>query len=173
MAATSFFTITATVRSLMQRPRLVSLAEDGPLAPPGLTSMAMACWIWWSRDICNGTSKTSGVESTNRVIGPIAILISFGRYLRWFITTTVTGTSQKPRRKAISQNRGNGTFDEVGLISQAAVDVDGNSFAGMGVDFADYNNDGFPDLAVTTLAYQRFALFKNNGDDTFLYASQN
>jgi hypothetical protein len=43
----------------------------------------------------------------------------------------------------------------------------------MGVDFADYNNDGFPDLAVTTLAYQRFALFKNNGDDTFLYASEN
>jgi len=71
------------------------------------------------------------------------------------------------------ENKGNGMFDEVGLISQAAVDVDGASFAGMGVDFADYDNDGFPDLVVTTLAYQRFALFKNNGDDTFLYASEN
>jgi enediyne biosynthesis protein E4 len=71
------------------------------------------------------------------------------------------------------ENEGNGTFDEVGLISQSAVDVDGSSFAGMGVDFADYNNDGFPDLVVTTLAYQRFAIFKNNGDGTFLYASEN
>ena len=71
------------------------------------------------------------------------------------------------------ENKGNGTFDEVGLISQSAVDVDGSSFAGMGVDFADYNNDGFPDLVVTTLAYQRFAIFKNNGDGTFLYASEN
>jgi len=71
------------------------------------------------------------------------------------------------------ENKGNGTFDEVGLISQAAVDADGRTFAGMGVDFADYNNDGLPDLIVTTLAYQRFALFKNNGDGTFSYASQN
>jgi enediyne biosynthesis protein E4 len=71
------------------------------------------------------------------------------------------------------ENKGNGTFDEVGLISQAAVDADGSTFAGMGVDFADYNNDGLPDLVVTTLAYQRFALFKNNGDGTFSYASQN
>jgi hypothetical protein len=71
------------------------------------------------------------------------------------------------------ENKGYGTFDEVGLISQAAVDADGSTFAGMGVDFADYNNDGLPDLVVTTLAYQRFALFKNAGDGTFAYASQN
>ena len=30
------------------------------------------------------------------------------------------------------------------------MDGDGRSFAGMGVDFADYDNDGFPDLVVTT-----------------------
>jgi hypothetical protein len=71
------------------------------------------------------------------------------------------------------ENKGNGTFDEVGLISRAAVDADGSTFAGMGVDFADYNNDALPDLVVTTLAYQRFAIFKNNGDGTFSYASQN
>jgi len=71
------------------------------------------------------------------------------------------------------ENKGNGTFDEIGLISQSAVDADGGTFAGMGIDFTDYNNDGFPDLVITTLAYQRFALFKNNGDGTFSYASHN
>jgi enediyne biosynthesis protein E4 len=68
-------------------------------------------------------------------------------------------------------NKGDGTFEEVGLLSQVAVDGDGRTFAGMGVDFADYNNDGWPDLVITDLANQRYALYQNNGDSTFTYAS--
>src|SRR5205085_1695461 len=52
------------------------------------------------------------------------------------------------------QNKGDGTFEEVALFSEAALDADGRTFAGMGVDFADYNNDGLPDVVVTTLAYR-------------------
>src|SRR4030088_880372 len=61
-------------------------------------------------------------------------------------------------------NKGDGTFEEVGLPSQVAVDSDGRTYAGMGVDFADYNNDGWPDLIITDLANQRYALYQNNGD---------
>lgn len=68
-------------------------------------------------------------------------------------------------------NKGNGQFEEVGLISQIAVDGDGRTYAGMGVDFADYNNDGRPDLVITDLANQRYALYKNEGDGTFTYSS--
>jgi hypothetical protein len=68
-------------------------------------------------------------------------------------------------------NRGDGTFEEVGLISGVAVDGEGHTFAGMGVDFADYNNDGLPDLVVTDLASQMYALYRNNGDGTFSYQS--
>jgi enediyne biosynthesis protein E4 len=68
-------------------------------------------------------------------------------------------------------NRGDGTFEDVGLVSEVAVDVDGRTYAGMGVDFADYNNDGWPDLVVTDLANQRYALYQNNGDGSFTYAS--
>jgi hypothetical protein len=68
-------------------------------------------------------------------------------------------------------NKGNGTFEEVGLESGVAVDGDGRTYAGMGVDFADYDNDGFPDLIVTDLANQKYALYKNNRDGTFDYAS--
>jgi hypothetical protein len=66
-------------------------------------------------------------------------------------------------------NEGNGTFREVGLASGVAVDGEGHSYAGMGVDFADYNNDGLPDLVVTDLANQMYALYRNNGDGTFSY----
>ena len=68
-------------------------------------------------------------------------------------------------------NRGNGTFEEVGLAAEAALDGDGRTFAGMGVDFADYSNDGLPDLVVDDLANQMYALYLNNGDGSFAYAS--
>jgi hypothetical protein len=68
-------------------------------------------------------------------------------------------------------NKGDGTFEEVGLLSQVAVDGDGRTYAGMGVDFADYNNDGLPDIVVTDLANQRYALYKNDGDGLFSYTT--
>jgi len=64
-----------------------------------------------------------------------------------------------------------GTFKEVGLESGIAVNGDGHTFAGMGVDFADYDNDGYPDIVVTDLANQRYALYHNEHDGTFNYAT--
>jgi enediyne biosynthesis protein E4 len=64
-----------------------------------------------------------------------------------------------------------GTFEEVGLESGIAVNAEGKTYAGMGVDFADYNNDGWPDLVITDLANQRYALYRNLSDGTFDYAS--
>lgn len=69
------------------------------------------------------------------------------------------------------RNKGDGTFEDVGLDSEVAVDIDGRTYAGMGVDFADYNNDGWPDLVVTDLANQRYALYQNKGSGSFTYAS--
>jgi enediyne biosynthesis protein E4 len=68
-------------------------------------------------------------------------------------------------------NRGNGTFEEVGLESGLAVDGDGRTIAGMGTDFSDYNNDGWPDLIVDDLANQKYAIFRNDKDGSFDYDS--
>jgi enediyne biosynthesis protein E4 len=68
-------------------------------------------------------------------------------------------------------NTGHGIFEEVGLPSGVAVDGEGRSYAGMGVEFADYNHDGFPDLIVTDLANQMYAVYRNNGDGIFSYDS--
>ena len=67
--------------------------------------------------------------------------------------------------------KADGTFEEVGLESGVAVNVDGSTYAGMGVDFADYDNDSFPDLLVTNLANQKYALYHNSRDGNFDYAS--
>jgi len=68
-------------------------------------------------------------------------------------------------------NKGNGTFEEIGLVSGAGLDGSGATYAGMGVDFEDYNNDGWPDIVVTDLANQKYALYTNAGDGTFNYSS--
>jgi enediyne biosynthesis protein E4 len=68
-------------------------------------------------------------------------------------------------------NRGNGIFEEVALPSGVAVDAEGRSFAGMGVDFTDYRNDGLPALLITDLATQVYSVYQNNGDGSFTYDS--
>jgi hypothetical protein len=68
-------------------------------------------------------------------------------------------------------NKGNGTFEEVGMPAEIAVDGDGRTYAGMGIDFQDYDNDGLPDLVITNLANQKYALYRNNGDGSFTYDS--
>jgi hypothetical protein len=68
-------------------------------------------------------------------------------------------------------NKGNGTFEEIALPSGVALDGGGATFAGMGVDFEDYNNDGWPDVIITDLANQKYALYANAGDGTFDYTT--
>ena len=74
-------------------------------------------------------------------------------------------------RQYLFHNKGNGTFEEVGLPSETAVDDNGRTYAGMGIDFVDYNNDGWPDAIITDLGNQKYALYRNRGDGTFDYTS--
>ena len=66
-------------------------------------------------------------------------------------------------------NKGDGTFEETGLLAEIAVDGEGRTYAGMGIDFQDFDNDGLPDLVITNLANQKYALYRNNGDGSFTY----
>lgn len=69
------------------------------------------------------------------------------------------------------RNTGRGGFVEVGLEAGIAYDDNGLSFAGMGTDVEDYDNDGWPDVIVTTLSLERYALFRALGQGRFEYAS--
>ena len=69
------------------------------------------------------------------------------------------------------KNQGDGTFSEIALLAGTAYDEHGNEFAGMGIDFGDLDNDGLPDLVVTTLSQEKYAVFYNAGDETFEYRS--
>jgi len=61
-------------------------------------------------------------------------------------------------------NRGDGTFEEMGFLSGIAVSGDGNEQASMGMDAADYDNDGLLDLYMAHFAGDYSTLYHNEGD---------
>lgn len=69
------------------------------------------------------------------------------------------------------RNTGQSTFVEVALEAGVVYDDDGRSFAGMGTDVEDYDNDGWPDVIVTALSLERYALYRAVGRGRFEYAS--
>ncbi len=64
-------------------------------------------------------------------------------------------------------NRGNGSFEEAGLFSGTAFNVDGHAEASMGVTAADFNNDGSEDLFMTHLTEETHTLYLNDGAGGF------
>jgi hypothetical protein len=58
-------------------------------------------------------------------------------------------------------------FEEVGLQEGAALVSDGEFISGMGLDFRDINNDGYPDIAFVALNNQTFPIFRNNAGHEF------
>lgn len=69
------------------------------------------------------------------------------------------------------RNLGDGTFSEEAMVAGTAFDDHGAEFAGMGVLFRDLDGDGLPDLLVTTLSQERYALFFNAGNGLFDYST--
>ncbi len=64
-------------------------------------------------------------------------------------------------------NRHDGTFEEVALQSGAALSLEGQERAGMGVDFGDFDRDGRFDIFVTNFSQEPNALFWNQGEKGF------
>jgi hypothetical protein len=65
------------------------------------------------------------------------------------------------------RNLGNGTFEDVALLSGVAVSDDGMEQAGMGIDFGDYDNDGWLDAVKSNFAFEYHNLYHNERNGTF------
>jgi enediyne biosynthesis protein E4 len=64
-------------------------------------------------------------------------------------------------------NRGDGTFEDIALEAGVAYSEGGRARSGMGVDSADYDQDGWMDLFVANVDHERYSIYRNNRDGTF------
>jgi enediyne biosynthesis protein E4 len=67
---------------------------------------------------------------------------------------------------SLFHNKGD-KFEEVAFETGVALAEDGSFISGMGLDFRDFNNDGYPDIVYVALNNQTFPLFQNTGKGDF------
>lgn len=65
-------------------------------------------------------------------------------------------------------NKGDGTFEDVGLIAGMAFDENGVARGGMGIDAADYDGSGRQGLVIGNFDGEMVALYQNAGDLLFI-----
>ena len=69
---------------------------------------------------------------------------------------------------SLFHNKGGGKFEEVAFPAGVALAGNGSFISGMGVDFRDIDNDGFPDITFAALDNETFPLFRGAGKRRFL-----
>ncbi|MPY89118.1 MAG: hypothetical protein GEU99_14480 [Luteitalea sp.] len=70
-------------------------------------------------------------------------------------------------RNFLYHNNGDGTFRDVAYGAGVGFDINGKPQAGMGVDCADFNGDGLPDIFVSNFSDELNTLYDNQGDGIF------
>jgi hypothetical protein len=106
-------------------------------------------------------SKESGIAaSLGKVWGVVATDINNDGLMDLFVANDTV-------RNFLFANRGKGRFEEIGEAAGIAYSADGRARSGMGLDSADYDQDGFMDLFVANLDREMYSLYRNNHDSTF------
>jgi enediyne biosynthesis protein E4 len=106
-------------------------------------------------------SKSSGIASSpGKAWGVVAADLNNDGSIDLFVANDTAPNF-------IFMNNGKGKFTEVGTEAGVAYSANGKPRSGMGVDAADFNEDGWQDLFVANLDREDFAIYRNNHDGTF------
>ncbi|MGH9517724.1 MAG: CRTAC1 family protein [Terriglobales bacterium] len=106
-------------------------------------------------------SRESGISShLGKSWGAVAADLNNDGNMDLFVANDTVGNF-------LFMNRGDGRFEEVGLRADIAYSADGRARSGMGVDAADFDQDGWMDLFVSNIDEEIFSLYRNNHDQTF------
>ena len=106
------------------------------------------------------SAATGFSKALGKGLGVVATDINNDGLLDLFVTNDTAPNS-------LFINRGNGRWDEVGLAAGVAFSANGQARSSMGVDAADYDGDGWQDVAVGNIDHEFAALYRNNKNDSF------
>lgn len=104
--------------------------------------------------------KESGIErALGKAWGVVAADVNNDGWMDLFVGNDTVGNFLFANRK--------GRFEEIGALSGVALSSFGLARSGMGVDAADYDQDGWIDLFVSNVDHEMYSLYHNNKDETF------
>jgi enediyne biosynthesis protein E4 len=105
-------------------------------------------------------SRASGIASVSgKSWGVVATDINNDGWMDLFVANDTEPNS-------LFVNR-HGAFTDQGLEAGVAYSADGSARSGMGVDSADFDQDGWQDLFVTNIDHEMYSLYRNRRDGTF------
>jgi enediyne biosynthesis protein E4 len=117
------------------------------------------CWLFHNRG--NGTfedvTAASGIfDSSSKSLG-VSLLDSD----RDGWPDVLVANDTQPNK--LYRNQHNGTFKDAAVEAGLAFSSEGKARAGMGVDAADFENDGMPGIAITNFDNEMIGLYRANG----------
>jgi enediyne biosynthesis protein E4 len=120
---------------------------------------------WLFHNNGNGTftdvSQESGIAKVlGKAWGVVATDINNDGWMDLFVSNDTVANF-------LFLNKGNGKFEEAGIQAGVAYSQEGRPRSGMGVDSADFDDDGRQDLFVTNVDQEMYSIYRNNGDLTF------
>jgi enediyne biosynthesis protein E4 len=123
----------------------------------------MASWLFHNNG--DGTftdvSASSGIAKyLGKAWGVVATDINNDGHMDLFVSNDTVANF-------LYANRGQGKFEEIGQQAGVAYSDAGRPRSGMGVDSADFNQDGWMDLYVANIDHEAYSLYQNNRDETF------
>ena len=106
-------------------------------------------------------TRVSGLLKRRRSLGAVALDYDRDGQLDLYVANDLDPNS-------LYRNNGDGTFSEVGRISNSDLGGDGRLQSSMGLSAADPDGDGDLDLVVTNYALEHNTLYENKGGGAFV-----
>jgi enediyne biosynthesis protein E4 len=143
-------------------PNIPAIAGKNEYCYPKIYT-AMPSWLFHNNG--DGTftdvSQKMGItDNPGKSWGAVATDINNDGWLDLFVANDTTANF-------LFANRAGRRFEEIGFTSGVAYGEGGKARSGMGVDSADFDQDGWMDLFVTNLNYEFYGFYRNRHDETF------
>lgn len=123
--------------------------------------------LFFGRDdgIFEDVSKTVGLREGGKGLGIVAADVDVDGDVDLYVANDTVPNF-------LYRNDGDGHLEDVSLISGASFNDRGSPDGSMGVDVADFNMDGLPDLWCVNYENESLALYRNEGNCLFQHVSQ-
>ena len=157
-----FVDFTKLTHHVCNAPNIPALAGVNEYCYPRIFN-PMPSWLFHNNG--DGTftdvSQRMGIaDNPGKAWGVVATDINNDGFLDLFVSNDTTANF-------IFANRAGKRFEEIGFTAGVAYGPGGKARSGMGVDSADFDQDGWMDLFVTNLDHEFFGLYRNKRDESF------